>query len=126
MKTIAACILMLVPMAVSAQQLLKCVGKDGKVEYAAQCSTGAKEQQTGIRNTKEGPTTDAKGSTAQKSIAEKDADFRKRQTDQQAAETKKAEDAKDAEARKANCDNSRSTLAALEGGERVTRNDPVT
>ncbi len=126
MKFIIACALMLVPLAVHAQQLVKCVGKDGKVEYiAGQCPTGVKEQQTGIRNTKEGPKSDSKA-PAQKSTAEKDADFKKRQTDQQAAATKKDEDAKDTETRKANCDNSRAHLAALESGERVVRNDPVT
>ena len=124
MKYVIALIVMLAPLAASAQ-LLKCVGKDGKVEYAAQCPTGTKEQQTGIRNTKQGPTTDAKA-PAQKSTAEKEADFRKRQTDQQAAATKKEEDAKDAEARKQNCANARETLASLETGQRISRTDPAT
>jgi hypothetical protein len=122
-KIIIALFLVLAPLSVHAQ-LLKCVGKDGKIEYAAQCPTGTKEQQTGIKNTKEGPTTSGK-STAQKSLAERDADFRKRQTDQQAAATKKAEESKDAEARKANCENARSHLTALEAGERVVKVDPT-
>ena len=123
MKIIIALFLVFAPLSVQAQ-LLKCVGKDGKVEYAVQCPTGTKEQQTGIKNTKEGPTTSSK-STAQKSLAERDADFRKRQTDQQAAATKKAEESKDAEARKVNCENARSHLTALEGGERVVKVDPT-
>jgi hypothetical protein len=116
--------MMLAPLAAHAQ-LVKCVGKDGKVEYAVQCPTGVQEQQTGIRNTKEGPTSSTKAAP-QKSAAESEAEFRKRQTDQQTAATKKDEDAKDAEARKANCENSRAHLAALDSGERVVRNDPVT
>ena len=124
MKIIIACVMMLAPLAVHAQ-LVKCVGKDGKVEYAVQCPTGVKEQQTGIRNTKEGPASSSKA-PAQKSTAEREADFRKRQTDQQATATKKEEESKDAEARKANCENARSHLAALDSGQRIVRNDPVT
>ncbi len=124
MKLIIALFVMLAPLAAQAQ-LVKCVGKDGKVEYAAQCPTGTKEQQTGIRNTKEGPKSDSKA-PAQKSTAEREADFRKRQTEQQTAATKKEEDAKDAEARKQNCGNARETLAALETGQRIVRTDPAT
>lgn len=124
MKFIIALTVMLAPLAVQAQ-LLKCVGKDGRVEYAAECPAGSKEQQTGIHNTKQGPTSDSKASP-QKSTAEKEADFRKRQTEQQQAASKKEEDAKDSEARKQNCANSRETLAALDTGQRVVRTDPVT
>jgi hypothetical protein len=123
-KFIIALFVMLAPLAAHAQ-LLKCVGKDGKVEYAAQCPSDTKEQQTGIRSTKEGPTTNTKA-PAQKSTAEREADFRKRQTDQQTAAAKQAEDAKDTEARKANCDNARAHLAGLESGGRVVKIDPAT
>lgn len=125
MKFIIALFLTLAPLAAHAQQLVKCVGKDGKVEYAAQCPTGIKEQQTGIRNTKEGPTSDTKA-PGQKSTAEKEADFRKRQTEQQAAAAKKEESAKDAEDRKQNCANAREHLAALDSGQRIVRTDPAT
>ena len=125
MKAIIAILLMLAPILMVHAQLVKCVGKDGKVEYAAQCPTGTKEQQTGIKSTKEGPKTDPKA--AQKSsVAEREAEFRKRQTEKQAAETKKAEEAKDIEARKINCDNARAHLAGLEAGERVVKIDPAT
>jgi uncharacterized protein DUF4124 len=123
-KFLIALIVLLAPMAAQAQ-LLKCVGKDGKVEYAAECPTGSKEQQTGIRNTKSGPTSDTKASP-QKSTAEKEADFKKRQTEQQTAATKKEEDAKDTEARKQNCENARAHLSALESGQRIVKNDPNT
>jgi hypothetical protein len=123
-KFVIALIVMLAPLAVQAQ-LLKCVGKDGKVEYAIQCPSGSKEQQTGIHNTKQGPTSDSKASP-QKSTAEKEADFRKRQTDQQAAATKKDEDTKDAEARKQNCENAHAHLSALESGQRIVKYDPTT
>lgn len=125
MKTIIAMLLIFAPLATVNAQLLKCVGKDGKVEYAAQCPTGTKEQQTGIKSTKEGPKTDAKA--AQKSsLAEREADFRKRQTEQAQAAAKKAEEDKDAEASKANCHNARAHLTAIESGERIVIVDPAT
>ena len=125
MKIIIAIIMMLAALAAHAQQLVKCVGKDGKVEYAAQCPSGVKEEQTGIRNTKEGPTSNGKA-PAQKTTAEREAEFRKRQTDQQQAAAKKEDEAKDAEARKQNCANARETLAALDTGQRIVRTDPTT
>jgi hypothetical protein len=124
-KAILALVIIFAPLAAQAQ-LLKCVGKDGKVEYAAQCPGGTKEQQTGIKNTKQGPTTSDKGTPGQKSLAERDADFRKRQTEQQDAAAKKAEASKDAEARKANCENARAHLASLETGERIMMVNPDT
>ena len=125
MKIIFATLLMLAPLATANAQLLKCVGKDGKVEYAAQCPVGTKEQQTGIKSTNEGPKTDAKA--AQKSsLAEREADFRKRQTEQAQAAAKKAEEDKDAEASKANCQNARAHLTAIESGERIVIVDPAT
>ena len=132
MKIVIALFLVLAPLSVHAQ-LLKCVGKDGKIEYAAQCPGGTQQQQTGIKSTKEGPTTSGKSTdqksdqkSAPKSLAERDADFRKRQADQQAAATKKADEEKDAQTRKANCANARAQLAGLESGERVVRIDPAT
>lgn len=124
MKILIATLVMLAPLAAHAQ-LVKCVGKDGKVEYAARCPSGVKEEQTGIRNTKEGPASESKAA-GPKSTAEKEADFRKRQTEQKAAAAKQDESAKDAEARKQNCANARETMAALETGQRIVRTDPAT
>jgi hypothetical protein len=123
-KVIVALVIMLAPLVVHAQ-LVKCVGKDGKVEYAARCPSGVKEEQTGIRSTHQGPTSNSTA-PAQKSIAEREAEFRKRQTEQQSAATKQAESEKDAEARKANCDNARAHLSALESGQRIVKIDPAT
>ena len=61
-------------------QMLKCVGKDGKVEYASQCPPGSKESQTGIKNNPGSPTPSA--APKQKSMAEREAEFKKRQAEQ--------------------------------------------
>jgi hypothetical protein len=102
-------------------QMLKCVGKDGKVEYAAQCPSGTKEQQTGIRN-EPGKMT----APQQKSLADREADFKKRQMevadDRKKGEQKAAETAANREA----CDNARANLRGLQEGQRVVRMDPKT
>jgi hypothetical protein len=127
---------MLVPLAAQAQ-MLKCISKDGKVEYAAQCPTGTKEQQTGIKSTPGAASSaspakdqakgkDAKDSGKPKSLAEQEADFKKRKGEQAEAEAKQKKEAAEADQRKRACQDARSYLAGLESGARITRNDPNT
>jgi hypothetical protein len=105
-------------------QLLKCVSKDGKVEYAAQCPPGTKEQQTGIKNDpgaiKSAP------APQQKSLAEREAEFRKRQLEgaekREKGEKKAAETAQNQEA----CLNAKTNLQALQEGQRISKVDPKT
>jgi len=107
-------------------QLLKCIGKDGRVEYAAECPPGAKEVQTGIRSTTEGPSSGGAASPQQKSIAEQEAAFRKRQMEAQ--ESRQKDDKKMAEERelRAACEQARTYLKSLQIGNRIARNDPKT
>ena len=121
-------------------QLLKCIGKDGRVEYANQCPAGSKEQATGIRSGSASPSTPSdnpapqKGKPeaqkdkpeAQKSLAERDAEFRKRQIEKQEAEAKTAKKAAEDEQRKRACDNARAYLKNLEARNRVVKFDPKT
>jgi hypothetical protein len=120
-KTAIALSVMMIAAVPASAQMLKCVGKDGKVEYATQCPSGTTEQQTGIRNTP-GKIT----SPPQKSMAEREADYKKRQAestdDRKKGEQKSAETAAQKEA----CDNARANLAGLQGGQRVVRIDPKT
>ena len=133
MKFIIAMIMMLSPLAVHAQ-MLKCISKDGKVEYAAQCPAGTKEQQTGIKSAPGGPTTTTsdKGSdkgadkSKPKTAAEQEADFKKRQVEQAEAAGKQEKEAAEAAQRKRACEEARSYLAGLDSGARITRNDPKT
>jgi hypothetical protein len=106
-------------------QLVKCVSKDGKVEYARDCPVGSTEHQTGIRSSTGGGAS-ASTATQQKSTAERDADFKKRQIEQQEAGQKDAKQSAEATQRKAACDSAQSYLRSLEGGMRITRTDPRT
>lgn len=127
MKFIIAMVMMMAPLAVHAQ-MLKCISKDGKVEYAAQCPTGTKEQQTGIKSTPAAPVASDKASdkSKPKSMAEQETDFKKRQVEQAEAEGKQQKEAAEAAQRKRACEEARSYLAGLESGARITRNDPKT
>lgn len=55
--------------------------------------------------------------------AEKNAEFRKRKTEQAEKEKKAEEEAKNAAEKSKNCDRTRDYLRALESGERLTRTD---
>ena len=107
-------------------QLLKCIGKDGRVEYATECPPGTKQQQTGIKSTREGPSSSGAGSPQQKSVAEREADFRKRQME--GAEAQKKDEAKAAEMaqNRENCERARIYLKSLQEGQRVAQIDPKT
>ena len=121
MKSAIALLIMLAPIAAHGQ-LLKCVGKDGKVEYASQCPADTKEIQTGIRNV---PSASPPAAT-QKSLAEQEADFKKRQME--GADARQKDEKKTAEIadQRYACDNARSYLKALQEGQRITRTDPKT
>jgi hypothetical protein len=121
-------------------QLVKCIGKDGKVEYANQCPPGSKEQATGIRSGSAPPSTPSDGEQAQKgkpegqkdkpdaqkSLAERDAEFRKRRIEMQEAEAKNAKKTAEDEQRKRACDDARAYLKNLEARNRVVKFDPKT
>jgi len=105
-------------------QMLKCVGKDGKVEYAAQCPAGTKEIQTGIKNVP-GKSV-SKDAPQQKTLAEREADFRKRQLE--GTETRQKEEAKTTEKaeQRESCERARTYLKSLQEGQRIAQVDPKT
>jgi hypothetical protein len=120
-----ALLVFLAPFAAHAQ-LMKCVGSDGRVEYAAECPPDTKGQQTGIPTTREGPSSSGAPAGKQKSLAESEADFRKRQTE--GAESRQKTEAKAAEAaqRREACDRAQTYLRSLQEGQRIARVDPKT
>lgn len=122
MKTIVALLMMTVSGAAAAAQVNKCIDASGKVvAYGAQCPPGTRAEQTGIKNVPA-----PAQSTQQKSLAERDADFRKRQMEKQEAETKSAKKtAESAEQRRA-CEQSQAYLKGLQSGQRAARTDPKT
>lgn len=123
MKVIIALFLMLAPFTAFGQ-MLKCVGKDGKVEYAAQCPAGTKEMQTGIKNVP-GKSV-SQDAPQQKTLAEREADFRKRQLEgTEARQKEEAKTTEKAEQREA-CERARTYLKSLQEGQRIAQVDPKT
>ena len=104
-------------------QLFKCIDKSGRVEYASVCPPGTKEEQTGIRNT---TSSGASPAAPQKSLAERDAEFRKRQIEQQEAQAKDQKKAAQDQERQRACEQARSYLKSLQERNRVAKTDPKT
>lgn len=111
-------------------QILKCVGKDGKIEFATQCPAGTKQQDTGVKNKPAPAAPAAKGDSAKgaapQTLADRDAEFRKRQTDQKDAATKSEQQATDTQDKQRACDAARGNLQALKDRQRMYRIDPKT
>jgi hypothetical protein len=124
-KAAIAFLVLLVPFAAHGQ-LLKCTGKDGRVEYATQCPPGTQEQQTGIKSTREGPSSNGAASPQQKSVAEREADFRKRQMEAQDARQKDEKKTAEDQERRAACEQAQTHLKSLQAGNRIARIDPKT
>lgn len=123
MKATIGLIMMLLAATAAQAQLMKCVGKDGRVEYANQCPPGTKEQPTGIKSTAPAASSSA---APQKSLAERDAEFRKRQMEKQEADAKDAKKTAEDAQRKRACDDARAYLKTLQAGNRVVKYDPKT
>lgn len=104
-------------------QINKCLDASGKVVgYATFCPEGTQAERLGIRDT---PATSAAPS-AEKSLAEQDAEFRKRQIEEQQAQAKAAQQKAAQEERAEACDSARSYLKTLQSGARIMRTDPNT
>ena len=121
MKIILGLLMMLASVAAHGQ-LLKCVGKDGRVEYASLCPPGTKEMQTGIKNVPSA----APAPAQQKSLAEREADFRKRQLEQGEARKKNEEKTAETAQKRQACESAQDYLKALQEGQRITRTDRKT
>jgi len=107
---------------VASAQVNKCLDASGKVvAYGSECPAGTRAEQTNIKNAPA-----PAGAGAQKSTAERDADFRKRQMEKQEATTKASEKAAETAQRKTACENSSAYLKQLQDRQRITRTDPKT
>jgi hypothetical protein len=125
MKTIVA-VLMMIVSATAAAQINKCVDKSGKVTgYGSECPDGTRSEQSGVKSTPAAASAPA-SAPQQKSLAERDADFRKRQIEKQEAEAKAEKKSAEAEQRRATCDSSQAYLKTLQNGQRVSRTDSKT
>lgn len=138
MKPIAALAILLASTAAYGQ-VMKCVGPDGKVEYANFCPSGTTGQTTTI-STKTGgakptPTpapaaSDAPAASAsasaQKSLAEQEAAFKKRQIEQREEQQKAQKLAAEKAQKQQACASAQNYLKTLESGVRLRSRDPKT
>jgi hypothetical protein len=114
-------------------QVVKCVSPDGSVEYANRCPAGTSEQQTTIStkasSSAKAPTASkapAASASAQKSLAERNAAFNKRQIEQREEQQKAQKLAAQEAQKKQACESARNYLHMLESGERLRTRDPKT
>lgn len=124
MKATIALIMLLLSVAAHGQ-MLKCTGKDGKIEYAAQCPPGSKQEATGIKSTPSAAPSDS-SAAPQKSLAEQDAAFRKRLSEKEEAQAKGAKKTAEDDERRRACEQTRAYLKNLQAGNRIARTDPKT
>jgi hypothetical protein len=120
MKTIIA-VLMMVPL-LGLAQVNKCLDAKGKVVgYGSECPAGSRAEKMDI---KPGPAPSQ--APAQKSLAERDADFRKRQIEKQEATTKAEKKATESAEQKRSCTDAQAYLKSLQDKQRIPRTDPKT
>ena len=118
MKTLAAILMALFASAAAGAQVNKCFDANGKVvAYAAECPSGTRAEQTNIKNAP------AAAETAQKSLSERDADFRKRQMERQEADAKSEKKSAEVAQRKRACEDAQAYLKNLQTGQRIRTTD---
>lgn len=118
-------------MAVSATahgQVMKCVRADGSIEYGNSCPAGTSGYRTTIstKATGAGASAPAAPASAQKSLAERNAAFNKRQTEQREEAQKAQKLAAETAQKKQACESARNYLQMLDSGERLRTRDPKT
>jgi uncharacterized protein YaiL (DUF2058 family) len=107
----------------SAAQVMECVDAKGRKEFAQTCPPGT------VKETKRAaPASGGTGNTgtASKSLAEQDADFRKRALARQEAEAKAEKEKTETKDASRNCNDARAQLKQLQDGSRIAKTDPNT
>ena len=119
-QVLIGCVLLLIA-GTAAAQVMECYDAKGTKSIAQFCPPGTvKENKLMKGGAGPGPTTGA----GEKSLAERDVEFKKRALERQESE-KKAEKAQaDSKESERNCLDARSQLRALQEGQRITRTDP--
>ena len=104
----------------AAGQVLECVDAKGKKEYAQTCPPGT------VKETKLMKSSAGASGAAAKSLAEREAGFRKRAMERQEADAKAEKEKAEAKIAERNCTDSRAQLKQLQDGQRIARIDPNT
>lgn len=106
----------------AAGQVLECVDAKGKKEYAQTCPPGTVKENKMMKSSAGGG---APGAAA-KSLAEREAGFRKRTMERQEADAKAAKEQAESKIAGRNCTDARAQLKQLQDGQRIARTDPNT
>ena len=121
-QLLTGCVLLLTAGA-AAGQIMECVDAKGAKTMAQFCPPGTVKENKLMK----GGTGPASSSgAAAKSMAERDAEFKKRTLDSKAAEAKAEKEKSDAKDNERNCLEARAQLRTLQEGQRVSRTDPKT
>lgn len=107
-------------------QIFECVDAKGRKEFSQTCPPGTVKQNQLMKGGAGSAATSVGSAPASKSLAERDADFRKRNLQRQEAEAKSDKDQAEARDTERNCNDARSQLKQLQDGSRVARADPST
>ena len=121
-QVLTGCALLLVAGAAAAQ-VMECYDAKGTKSIAQFCPPGTvKENKLMKGGAGPGPTT----GTGEKSLAERDAEFKKRALERQESEKKSEKALAESKESERNCLDARSQLRALQEGQRIARTDPKT
>ncbi len=125
-QMLMSCALLLVAGA-AAGQVMECVDAKGARTIAQFCPPGTvKENKLTKGGTGPGPATGSTTTAPPKSLAERDADFKKRALERQEAEKKGDKEKADTREAERSCLDARGQLRALQDGQRISRTDPKT
>jgi hypothetical protein len=105
----------------AAGQVLECVDAKGRKEYAQTCPPGTVKE-TQLKKSSPG----APPGAAAKSLAEREAGFRKRNMERQEADAKAEQEKAESKIAERNCADARAQLRVLQDGQRIARTDPNT
>ena len=108
-------------------QVMECFDAKGTKSIAQFCPPGTvKENKLMKGGASPGPAAGSGAAPAGKTLAEQDAEFKKRILERQEAETKAAKEKSEARDLERNCVDARAQLRALQDGQRIQRTDPKT
>ena len=125
-RLLISCVAMLLAGQATAQ-ILECVDAKGKKEYAQTCPPGTVKE-TKLMKSGGGAagTGTASPVPAAKSLAERDAEFRKRNLERQETEAKADKEKAESKEAERHCNDARAQMRQLQDGLRIARTDPNT
>jgi hypothetical protein len=129
-KMLTGCALLLLS-GIAAAQVMECFDAKGNKTVAQFCPPGTVKENRMMKGgtgaaPAPAPAADGKAAPGPKSMAERDADFKKRALERDETEKKDAKAQADAKETERSCLEARGQLKALQDGQRISRNDPKT